>query len=181
MVFSPAAMAAPAEQILLGADVALADGGALTGQVMTAQGAPVAETPVVVSVQGREVSRATTNADGAFIASGLKGGVYEVSTPDSRGVYRLWAPRTAPPAARQGVMIVSGTETVLGQYGPPPGPTFGPPVGPPVDPALGPPPAQGPFGKAIGWVSNHPFITAGIVATAIAVPLALEDDDYDAS
>jgi hypothetical protein len=78
---------------------------------------------------------------------------------------------------------------VLGQYGPPPGPPIGPPpgppigppFGPPVDPALGPPADKGPFGKAMGWVSDHPFITAGIVATAIAVPLALEDDDDDAS
>jgi hypothetical protein len=102
-----------------------------------------------------------TNAEGAFSAAGLKGGVYELSTPTSRGVYRLWAPRTAPPAARQGVMLVSGPETVLGQYGPPP--------------------SQGPFGTAMGWISEHPFITAGIVATAIAVPLALQDDDDDAS
>jgi hypothetical protein len=181
IIFSPVATAAPAGQAPLVADVALTDGGVLTGQVVTAQGAPVAEAPVVVSLQGREVIRVASNADGAFAAPGLKGGVYQVSTPDSSGVYRLWAPRTAPPAARQGVMIVSGSETVLGQFGPPPGPPMGPPMGPPVDPALGPPPEKGPLGKAMGWIADHPFITAGVVATAIAVPLALEDDDDDAS
>ena len=161
----------------MAADVALADGGVLTGQVVTAQGAPVAETPVAVTLQGREVVRVATNADGMFSAPGLKGGVYEVSTPGSRGVYRLWAPRTAPPAARQGVMIVSGTEpcwanTVAAGRVRPARASVGPPW-----PAAG----QGPFGRAMGWVADHPFITAGVVATAIAVPLALEDDDDDAS
>jgi hypothetical protein len=29
----------------------------------------------------------------------------------------------------------------------------------------------------IDWVKAHPYITAGVVATAIAIPLALADDD----
>jgi hypothetical protein len=182
MILAPAAIAAPAAQVPMVADVALADGGVLAGQVVTAQGASVVDAEVVVTQQGRELARVRTDADGAFSAPGLKGGVYEVSTPGASGVYRLWAPRTAPPVARQGVMMVSGTETVLGQYGPPPGAIVGPPpMGPPVDSTVGPPAGKGPFGKAMGWISDHPFITAGIVATAIAVPLALDDNDDDAS
>jgi hypothetical protein len=163
-----AAMAAPPGQLALSADVALADGGVLTGQVVDAQGVALANAPVAVLSQGREVVRVAANADGAFAIGGLKGGVYEVAAPGHRGVYRMWAPRTAPPAARHGLMLVSGGDLVRGQYG------YGPPPGPPVS---GEP---GPFGKTMGWMSAHPYITAGIVATAIAVPIAVSEAD-DAS
>jgi hypothetical protein len=145
-------------------DVALAEGGVLSGQVVDAQGVSLAQAPVAVFADGREVVRLASNADGMFAVSGLKGGVYEVATPGHHGVYRLWTARTAPPAAGQGIMLVSGSDVVRGQYG------YGPP--PPAEP--------GPFGKAVGWMSQHPFITAGIVATAVAVPIAVSEVD-DAS
>jgi hypothetical protein len=161
-----AALAAAPGQAAVGgaADVALAEGGVLTGQVVDAAGVPMPQAPVAVLVQGREVVRVAAGADGAFAIGGLKGGVYEVAAPGHRGVYRLWAPRTAPPSATQGVMLVPAGEVVRGQYGYPPAP---------------PCPPQGPFGKAMGWVSDHPFITAGIVATAVAVPLAVAESDDD--
>jgi hypothetical protein len=176
-------MAAPAGQQALVADVALADGGVLAGQVVDAQGAAVANSPVAVSMHGREVVRVATNADGAFSAAGLKGGVYEVSAAGSSSVFRLWAPETSPPAARNGVMLVSGSDVVRGQYGPAFGPPAGPmgPAGPPVAPPGPPAPPQGPFGKAFTWISNHPIITASAVGAAIAVPIAVQELDDDAS
>lgn len=174
MTFSPA-MAAPPGQAPLVADVALADGGVFSGQVVDAQGHAVAGAQVAIAAQGREAGRMVADADGRFSFANLKGGVYELATPAGREVYRLWSPRTAPPAARQAVLVVMGSEAVRGQYAPPPMPIV----------ATGPPgmPQPGPFSKAANWVSNHPFITAGIVATAIAVPVAVAvtDEDDDAS
>jgi hypothetical protein len=79
-------------------------------------------------------------------------------------VYRAWAPRTAPPSANRAILAVAREDSVRGQYAPP---IAAAPAGP------------GPFGKTMNWISDHPLITAGIVATAIAVPVAIAADDDD--
>ncbi len=165
--------AAPAGQPLI-ADVALAEGGVLSGQVLSAEGAAMPQAPVAILSGGREVVRIASADDGTFAVSGLKGGVYEVATPGQHGVFRFWSPQTAPPTAGNGVMLVSGNEIVRGQYG------FAPPPPPGGEPPMAPAPAPGPVGKTLGWVGQHPFITAGVVATAIAVPIAVSELD-DAS
>jgi len=166
MLLSPA-MAAPPGHGSPVADVALAEGGVLAGQLVDAQGVALAGAPIVLASHGQELARTTAGVDGAFSFAGLRGGVYELATPAGREVYRLWTPGTAPPAARQGVLVVAPGDAVRGQYAPPP---------------LPPAPQPGPIGTAANWVSNHPFITAGIVATAIAVPVAIAvNDDDDAS
>ena len=130
-------------------DVALQEGGRLTGQVLDAAGAPVAATPVAVVDQGRPVATAMTGDDGRFAMSGLKAGVVQVATAQGVTVCRLWAPRTAPPSAQGDALVVNGDTVIRGGVG---------------------------GGGVIGFLSN-PWVLAGIVAAAIAIPLALDDDD----
>ncbi len=153
MLLQPMAMAATPQATLV-TDIALRDGGVLVGQVMDGQGAIMAKAPVALIQNGKEIARAETDQRGGFAVSGLKGGVYQVATVGLHGVYRLWAPRTAPPAAKQGLMLVSGN-VVRGQG-------FAP---------------GGAFSAVTGWMSQHPLMTAGIIATAIAIPIAIDDDD----
>ena len=134
-------------------DVALADGGVLIGQVVDTAGKPQAMTPVSLSTGGKEIARVTTDAKGEFRVASLKGGVYQVSTKGNSSVYRFWAPQTAPPSSLSGLNMVSGDSVVRGQMG------------------------GGPLASAGQWIAEHPIITAGAIATAIAVPLALDDDD----
>jgi hypothetical protein len=138
-------------------DVALAEGGVLTGQVVNTAGKPQAMAPVSLSTGGKEIARATTDAKGQFRVASLKGGVYQVATNGNQGVYRFWAPRTAPPSSLSGLNMVSGDQVVRGQMG------------------------GGPLASAGQWIAEHPIITAGAIATAIAVPLALDDDDDPSS
>lgn len=130
-------------------DVALEDAGVFRGQIVDAQGKAQAAVPVCITKQGQEVARTKTDEKGQFAASGLSGGVYEVHTPISTTVYRAWSPRTAPPAATQVAVIVPEQNIVRAQM-------------------------RG--GSALGWLAN-PWVLAGIVAAAIAIPLALDDDD----
>ena len=109
--------------------------------------------PVSLATGGKEIARATTDAKGQFRVASLKGGIYQVSTPVTH-VYRMWAPRTAPPTSLNGLNMVSGKQVVRGQQ-------------------MG----GGPLATAGQWIAEHPIITAGAIATAIAVPLALDDDD----
>jgi hypothetical protein len=134
-------------------DVALRSGGLLVGQVIDQQGAVKAGTVVSVKYADQEVVRTTTDANGVFAAQGLRGGQYQLVTDDGISVCRLWAPNTAPPSARPAALVVSGTNVVRGQWG------------------------GGSMHQWIDWVKAHPYITAGVVATAIAIPLAFADDD----
>lgn len=147
MLFQPAAMAAP--QAMITTDIALRDGGVLVGQVVDGQGVALARTPVAVLQNNKEIARVETDKQGTFAVAGLKGGVYQVASLGHQGVYRLWAAQTAPPAAKKGLIMVSGN-VVRG---------------------------QGPFSTVTGWISEHPLMTTAILATAIAVPLAIDDDN----
>ena len=130
------------------ADVALRDGGTMVGAVYTAEGLPQSGQLVSVQTNGREVARTTTDEHGRFIAQGLKGGVYQLVTAEGMSTYRVWSEGTAPPAAQPAALVVTG-DVVRG---------------------------FGHHGGLGAWLSN-PWVLAAIVATAIAVPIALNDDD----
>ena len=136
-------------------DLALRDGGLLVGQVVDNQG--VAKVNLKVSLQdltSRELATATTDQQGKFSMQGVKGGVYQLVTPQRRGVYRMWMPGTAPPTAQQGALIVTGEDTIRGEDAPRSGLKF--------------------------WLTN-PLVIAGIVATAIAVPVAIHNSNHHSS
>ena len=96
-------------------DVVLQQGGVLLGQVVDSQGGALINTPVVLHSGSKEIARVQTDRAGKFSVKGLKGGVYEVTSTGQRGVYRLWAPQTAPPAAQHGMLLVSDNNFVRGQ------------------------------------------------------------------
>jgi hypothetical protein len=139
----------PAPAVL---DVALSDGGVLHGQVVNTQGAGAAGLPVYVRTQDRDVATATTAADGTFNVQGLKGGVYEVSTVQGHGVYRLWSPGTAPPVAQNGAVVYTQSGAVdsgVVHY------------------------TQNGGDGAVKMFLTNPIVIAGVVATAVALPVAL--------
>jgi len=154
MLVSPVAAApqAPAPR-----DVTLHDGGVLLGQVVNSQGSGLAKTQISLYSGDKEVARTESDSTGKFSVSGLKGGVYRVASANNQGVYRLWSPRTAPPAAQRGMMLVSGNEIARGQS------------------------AGGPFSGIANWVAQHPLMTAGAVAAAIAIPIAVDNNNSPSS
>lgn len=153
MLISPTAMAA--EPQAAPSDVLLHDGSTLVGQVVDAQGVPQSLALVTLANHEREVAQVRADHEGKFSVPGLQGGVYRVSSHGQENIYRMWAPNTAPPVAQQGVTLVVGQDVVRGQYG-----TGG-----------------GPFTNMAQWIADHPIITAGVIGAAIAIPVALDDDD----
>jgi hypothetical protein len=129
-------------------DVALGNGGVFAGQVVDSQGVPLAGTDVVVLRNGTAIQQAKTDANGQFSVSNLKGGIYQVVTNRSNGTYRCWASQTAPPSAVPAALVVANNEVVRGSLG------------------------NG------GWFQflGNPWVIAGGVAAAIAIPLALDDN-----
>jgi len=143
-------LAATANSTPVVMDVALGDGGTLLGQVVDPQSTPQAQVPVILRQGEQELAVGKTDANGYFSFSGLRGGVYQVQAADGTGMCRLWAPRTAPPAAQKGVLIVAGKDVVRGDCGSCP---------------------------RLKCMLKNPWFIAGVVATAVAVPVIIHNSE----
>ena len=104
------------------ADVTLGKGGSLSGQVVDAQGAPLAQTTVTVRSAGTDVATTVTDAQGNFSVAGLKGGVVETNAAGSSSVLRAWTADASPPSSNKSVVTVACRPVVRGQS--PGGPSY---------------------------------------------------------
>lgn len=132
-------------------DVALDADGTLRGQIVNQQGVAQAEMPVVLSQGGRAIAAARTDDAGKFELAQLRGGVYQLYTTGAVGSYRVWANRTAPPSAIGQVLLTHDEALAMGQHG----------------------------GGRIRGLLTNPWVIGGVVATAIAVPVAIHNSDDD--
>jgi len=110
----PYAMPAALHQIN---DVALQPGGLLSGQVLDAAGIPLTGAAVHLMYAGQPIAEMTTDAQGRFAASGVRGGVYQIVSAGDIQSIRAWAPNTAPPNAQPAALLVAGG-AVRGQVHP---------------------------------------------------------------
>lgn len=152
----PAVQPAQQRAIQVAHDIMLTEGGVLTGRLVNEQGNAMAMQAVSLQTAGKEVARITTDKEGNFQAANLKGGVYQVASTGHQGVYRLWTAKTAPPAAQKGLTLVSHKDVVRGQFAPAP---------------------SNPLARMGQFIAEHPILTAGTIGAAIAIPIALDDDD----
>jgi hypothetical protein len=122
-------------------DVALQNNGTLVGQVLDAQGGPVARLAVSLRSATSELAAGQTNEQGYFAFSGLTSGTYQVTTPAGASVCRAWSRATAPPAARPALLMVADGSTVRGE--------------------------------CCTFLGTRPWLVAGLIASAIAIPIAV--------
>jgi hypothetical protein len=153
-MLAPAQLLAAAPETNAVKDVALRDGGVLVGQVVDPQGAAKVGSSVTISFDGQTIASTNTGSDGYFAVKGLRGGVHQVATTEGQGAYRLWAAGTAPPAAQEGVLVVAGNDLARGQQ-----------TG----------------GGGLKTFLSNPLVIAGIVATSVAVPVAVSANSHPAS
>lgn len=151
-------------------DIALSKGGILSGQVVNADGRPLAGEAVVLKSSGKEIARCQSGKDGSFQVASLKGGAVEVSAVGVAGNCRLWAPGTAPPAAQTGLLVVAEGDVVRGQH-----------MGRNVPGRSHRGGVRGHGGGLLGLMIDHPLVTAGAVGAAIAIPLAVSNDESPSS
>lgn len=141
-------------------DVELGKGGLLVGRLLDTNGQPLTAAEVTIASGEKSLATTRTDSQGVFAVSSLRGGVHAISTADNVQVCRLWAPGTAPPQAPKSIELVNDSSVTRGQYGPPPGNRF--------------------IRKAKVWATN-PWIVGGVVAAAVAIPVALSDNDGPSS
>lgn len=159
-------------------DVALAQGGWLTGQVIDTGGRAAEGVDVAIIRDGEILAHTATDQAGAFAFTGVAGGTYQLATADTLQLVRTWAPQTAPPAAVSTARIVQGDTVVRGQNGVGCGDAIGcDPVG------CGSPYAGRVYGRrpVVNWLRAHPGMMMAGIAAAIAIPvsIAASDDDDD--
>lgn len=136
---------APPRDSSIGLDVILHEDGLLQGQVVDVAEKPLAGTPVSLRFQGREVAAVVTDESGGFRFRGVQGGVHQIVAGNYRQICRTWDPNAAPPSARARLRIVLGDGPIRGQSGP------------------------------IGYWLGNPWVIAGLVAVAVAIPVAIHN------
>lgn len=99
-------------------DVALDERGVLRGLVVDAQGIPQPGATVRVVRANRETIQIKTNQAGRFSIWIPRGGVYRIETGERQLACRVWTHGAAPPAANQGILIVSHGEALRATMGP---------------------------------------------------------------
>ncbi|NOX55946.1 MAG: carboxypeptidase regulatory-like domain-containing protein [Planctomycetes bacterium] len=109
---TPARKAHPAATAI---DVALSAGNTLNGRVLDSRRRPVAGTKVLIRQGRRTVATAVTDSAGGFQIQNLRPGIYQVVAADGVGLFRVWAPKAAPPSARDQALLVSGAVVFRGQ------------------------------------------------------------------
>lgn len=130
----------------------MADGGVLHGQVVDLQGGSAVGVPVVVKAQNQDIVRTVTSKEGRFEVQNLRGGVYQVAAGEGQGVYRVWSAKAAPPSAQKTAIVYTQNCDKCAGAG---------------------------AGGTLKSVLTNPIVIAGVVATAIAVPIALANDHDD--
>ncbi len=130
-------------------DVALGADGSLRGQAVNAQGKPAAMTRVSLLQDDRTVATAMTDRDGNFLVRGMRAGTYRLVAGQASVTYRLWRPNTAPPSATRAALVVVDGRQVLAQDGP------------------------------LGYWLTNPWVVAGLVAAAVAIPVAIHNHQTD--
>jgi len=98
-------------------DVALQENGVLRGQVLNTTGIPQSKSQVVLVKNGKVLAATTTDANGEFAVASVTPGIYQIESAHAGGVYRVWAPNSAPPAAKKGLLMVGDSNVVRGKDG----------------------------------------------------------------
>lgn len=147
-------------------DVALGPGGELVGRAISDQGQAWTEAQIELLSDNKVIARPVADDRGEFRIHRIRGGLYQLRSRDSMIHFRAWSVGTAPPSAEPGVTLSQGV--IRGQGCTTPGCTTAGCAG------------RCGQGSALGLLMHPLVITAG-VAAAIAIPLALDDDDDAAS
>ena len=131
-------------------DVSLQDGGRLSGEVHDATGKPASDADVLlVHRESGQHYQTVTDQAGRFSIGALKAGLYQLDTSSASLLCRCWAPKTAPPAATQELLVVAGDHVERGQR---------------------------PLAEAI---FSTPTLLCLMIVAAIAIPIAVHNSNRD--
>lgn len=130
-------------------DIQLDKRQALVGDIVTANGSPVAKIPVQLWYRNQLRETVESDERGVFRFQDLRGGTYQFAVGNEVHVLRCWAAGSAPPHASETFRLTVSEEIVRGQGLP----------------------------ATCGVV--NPWLIAGVAAAAIIIPIALHNNRSD--
>jgi len=151
MLTAPVLAADPASVLLtpqkqpLALDVKLDAKRGLHGELRDAQGKLMPKTDVTLWQQKQLKQRTLSDAQGRFRFTEVRGGIYQIATPEAAITCRAWTAQAAPPHARESLLIVTNIYSARGQQ---------------------------PINEVFCY---NPFLMGTIIAAAIAIPIAIHD------
>lgn len=137
-------------------DITLQPGQMLIGQLVDPNGAPQADAEVTILLTDGSKAVGKTNAEGGFAFRGVNG-VARLESDKAVAVIRSWEPAVAPPSAVPALLLVEQEGVARGQAYP--GPM-----------------TQGFVSRSKSLLAN-PLFVAGAIGTAVAIPVAIHNDD----
>ena len=136
-------------------------GNQLHGAIVDVNGKPVVGASVVVGHQGKVVASTKTDEQGRFACADMKPGIHQVATFGGVRTYNLWNAESAPKNSLKGSIHVLDDEAIK--------------RGNACDSGCD---DCGSGGKSpLAACVTNPIVWAAVIAAAIAIPLALDDDD----
>ncbi|MBQ16112.1 MAG: hypothetical protein CMJ65_03200 [Planctomycetaceae bacterium] len=144
------------------ADVALAEGNTLSGQVVDSRNRPRAGTVVTLRRGHRVIGQARADARGHYAFVNVAGGLYQLQVDETVTVIRAWSIGTAPRTASLLARVVVEPSVFRGQNG----------AG-----AAGSATSGGIFGGALGSTTLVTAVVVGAVVGAVFIIDELDDDD----
>ena len=114
---TPARPAAKIQQGTSVPDILLTAGGTLSGRVVDHTGKILEGAQVTIRQDKKEIGSTVTSKEGVYSFKNLKGGVYQVSSGNTDGVFRVWSEKMAPPSAKEHALLVMGENGARGQFG----------------------------------------------------------------
>jgi hypothetical protein len=98
-------------------DVELAEGGVLEMLVVDSRNAVMADVPVALEFQNKQVAAARTDKNGVVKFKGVHPGQHKIQTENGQQMVRLWEGDSAPPGAIRKLAVTSDNRIVRGQAG----------------------------------------------------------------
>lgn len=98
-------------------DLTLTQNGLMTGRVVDHSGHVIEGAKVVLKQGKKEIGQTVTNSEGVYTFKNVKGGVYQVTSGNTDGVFRVWSEKAAPPTAKEHALLVMGENGARGQFG----------------------------------------------------------------
>ncbi len=89
-------------------DIELDRLGRLQGFLVDTNGKPEALKKIQIRQGKKLLAETKTDRNGRFLASKLRGGVYQIVSKDQAAVVRVWSNGTAPPKSKNAVLLVTG-------------------------------------------------------------------------
>ncbi len=158
LLVAPLPTAGASTGIATAVDISLHNNAYVVGQLVSAEGMPVASAEVRMTLMDGRTAVTQTDAQGGFAFRGVTGAAY-LTTHNAEQVVRVWDAKTAPPKAAPAVLMVEQKEIARGQHY----------AGQNANN----------FVKTSKRLMANPLFVAGAVATAVAIPVAISNADDD--